>query len=86
MPAAAKFAFELVVPAESRSSLNMADYKKAYEVEHRPRLIAQNIMELQNAQVEPDVWKIEGLDRREGCEKFYLLPDGADTTMSAVSS
>ena len=27
------------------------------------------IKELQDAGVEPDVWKIEGLDRREDCEK-----------------
>jgi 5-dehydro-2-deoxygluconokinase len=30
----------------------------------------QTIKELQNAGVEPDVWKIEGLDRREDCEKM----------------
>jgi 5-dehydro-2-deoxygluconokinase len=28
------------------------------------------IQELQGAGVEPDVWKIEGLDRREDCEKM----------------
>ena len=27
------------------------------------------IEELQDAGVEPEVWKIEGLDRRENCEK-----------------
>ena len=27
------------------------------------------IQELQTAGVEPDIWKTEGLDRREGCEK-----------------
>ena len=70
MPAAAKIRVRIARSSESRSSLNMADYKKAYDVELRPRLIAQNIMKLQNAQVEPDVWKIEGLDRREDCEKL----------------
>ena len=28
------------------------------------------IEELQGAHVEPDVWKIEGLDRREDCERI----------------
>src|SRR5258708_40304800 len=28
------------------------------------------IQQLQDAHVEPDVWKIEGLDRREDCEKI----------------
>jgi 5-dehydro-2-deoxygluconokinase len=30
----------------------------------------QTIQQLQDAGVEPDVWKIEGLDRREDCEKI----------------
>ena len=36
--------------------------------ELRPRLMVEAIRELQDAGVEPDVWKIEGLDRREDCE------------------
>jgi 5-dehydro-2-deoxygluconokinase len=30
------------------------------------------IEELQQAGVEPDIWKIEGLDRREDCEKIVV--------------
>jgi 5-dehydro-2-deoxygluconokinase len=30
-------------------------------------------VELQDAQVEPDVWKIEGLDRREDCQKIVAI-------------
>ena len=36
----------------------------------------QTIRELQDAQVEPDVWKIEGLDRREDCEKVVAAVRG----------
>jgi len=42
--------------------------KKAYDLELRPRLMVGAIRELQDGGVEPDVWKIEGLDRREDCE------------------
>ena len=35
----------------------------------RPELMLQTIRMLQEAGVEPDVWKIEGLDRREDCER-----------------
>src|SRR5438046_9404817 len=42
--------------------------KKAYDVELRPKLMVQSIEELQDAGVEPDVWKIEGLDSREDCK------------------
>jgi myo-inositol catabolism protein IolC len=36
----------------------------------RPGLMVRAIEELQEAGVEPDVWKIEGLDRREDCVRI----------------
>jgi len=65
-----QFMFELLVPAEKGQLEKLKGDKKAYDLELRPRLMAQTIEELQDAQVEPDVWKIEGLDRREDCEKI----------------
>ena len=41
--------------------------RKRYDLEQRPLLMVQAIRELQEAGVEPDLWKIEGLDRREDC-------------------
>ena len=65
-----QFMFELLVPAEKGQLDQLKGDKRAYDLELRPRLMAQTIEELQDAQVEPDVWKIEGLDRREDCEKI----------------
>jgi myo-inositol catabolism protein IolC len=64
------FMFELLVPAEKAQLDKLKGDKKAYDLELRPRLMVQTIQQLQDAQVEPDVWKIEGLDRREDCEKI----------------
>ena len=64
------FMFELLVPAEKAQLAQVNGDKKAYDREIRPRLMEQTIKELQNAGVEPDVWKIEGLDQREDCEKM----------------
>src|SRR5262249_36102837 len=61
--------FELLVPAEKAQLEKLKGDKKAYDLELRPRLMVQSIEQLQDAQVEPDVWKIEGLDRREDCAK-----------------
>lgn len=61
--------FELLVPAEKAQLEKVKGDKKAYDLEIRPRLMVQTIEELQDAHVEPDVWKIEGLDRREDCER-----------------
>jgi len=65
-----RFMFELLVPAEEVQLERLEGDKKAYDLELRPRLMVEAIHELQDVGVEPDVWKIEGLDRREDCERI----------------
>jgi myo-inositol catabolism protein IolC len=62
------FMFELLVPAEKSQLDQVRGDKKAYDLELRPHLMVGAIRELQDAGVEPDIWKIEGLERREDCE------------------
>jgi len=62
------YMFELLVPAEKEQLDRLQGDKKRYDRELRPGLMVQTIHELQDAGVEPDVWKIEGLDRSEDCE------------------
>lgn len=64
------FMFELLVPPEKAQLDKLRGDKKTYDREVRPGLMLDTIRQLQDAQVEPDVWKIEGLDRREDCEKI----------------
>jgi myo-inositol catabolism protein IolC len=63
------FMFELLVPAEPAQLQKVGGDKKAYDREVRPALMVRSIRELQDAGVEPDVWKIEGLDRPDDCLK-----------------
>jgi myo-inositol catabolism protein IolC len=63
------FMFELLVPAEKAQLDRVNGDKKAYDSQVRPGLMVQAIQQLQDAGVEADVWKIEGLDRREDCVK-----------------
>jgi 5-dehydro-2-deoxygluconokinase len=63
-----KFMFELLVPATAALLARVKGDKKAYDRELRPGLMAQAIRQIQDAGVEPDVWKIEGLDSRALCE------------------
>jgi len=64
------FMFELLTPPEKAQLERLKGDKHAYDREVRPRLMAETIEQLQYAGVEPDVWKIEGLDRRKDCEKL----------------
>src|SRR5262245_6112891 len=63
------FMFELLVPAEEAQLKKVGGDKKKYDLELRPGLMVRAIEQLQDAGVEGDVWKIEGLDRREDCQK-----------------
>jgi myo-inositol catabolism protein IolC len=64
-----RFMFELLVPAEKAQLARLEGDQKAYDLGLRPQLMVETIQQLQNAGVEPDVWKIEGLGRRKDCEK-----------------
>ena len=66
------FMFELLVPPEKAQLERVKGDKGTYDKELRPGLMVQAIEELQTAQVEPDIWKIEGLDSREDCEKIVV--------------
>src|SRR6266487_5087396 len=75
-----RFMFELLVPAEKAQLDRLKGNTKAYDLDLRPKLMVQTIKLLQDAGVEPDVWKIEGLDRREDCEEIVSAAhrDGRD--------
>jgi 5-dehydro-2-deoxygluconokinase len=62
-----RFLFELLVPPEQAHLEQVAHDMLAYDVQLRPSLVVNAIRELQDAGIEPDVWKVEGLDRREDC-------------------
>jgi len=64
------FMFELLLPAENAQLDRLKGDKRTYDLELRPVLMVQAIHELQDAGVEADVWKVEGLDRRTDCEKI----------------
>ena len=71
--AAQRFMFELLVPATKVQMERVQTDKNAYDGQVRPALMRQAIRTLQDAGVEPDVWKIEGLDRREDCEQLVEM-------------
>ena len=65
-----KFLFELLVPAEPSQLESVGGDTDRYDAELRPELMRRAIAELQDAGVEPDIWKIEGVDERADCERI----------------
>ena len=63
-----RYLFELLVPATPSQIEAAGGDEDRWDSEERPKLMKAAIEELQAAGVEPDIWKIEGIDRREDCE------------------
>jgi 5-dehydro-2-deoxygluconokinase len=63
-----KFLFELLVPAEDAQLESVGGDVERYDTELRPELMRRAIAEIQDAGIEVDVWKIEGVDKRSDCE------------------
>jgi myo-inositol catabolism protein IolC len=64
-----RFLFELLVPPTPAQLELVGGDEGRFDREVRPDLMVRAVSELQEGGVEPDVWKIEGLDRREDCER-----------------
>jgi 5-dehydro-2-deoxygluconokinase len=63
-----KFLFELLVPAEEAQLEQVGGSTERYDAELRPELMRRVIEDMQNAGVEVDIWKIEGVDERSDAE------------------
>jgi myo-inositol catabolism protein IolC len=81
-----KFLFELLVPAEDAQLAGVDGDVDRYDAELRPQLMLETLLQLQNAGVEPDIWKIEGIDDREACKEIAQLArrEGRDRVSCVV--
>jgi myo-inositol catabolism protein IolC len=81
-----KLLFELLVPPTAEQLESVGGDPGRYDIGIRPGLLLNAISELQAAGVEPDIWKIEGLDRREDCEAVaeQARVDGRDRVACIV--
>jgi len=81
-----KFLFELLVPAEDHQLEQVGGESDRYDAELRPELMRRTIVEFQDAGVEADIWKIEGIDTREDCERISETArrDGRDGVICVV--
>jgi myo-inositol catabolism protein IolC len=81
-----KFLFELLVPPEPAQLERVGGDKDRYDLEIRPAMVVGAIAESQAAGVEPDIWKIEGLDRPEDCARTVeqARADGRDRVSCIV--
>jgi myo-inositol catabolism protein IolC len=81
-----KFLFELLVPATDDQLESVGGDGDRFDKELRPDLMLKAIDELHAAGIEPDIWKIEGLDERADCQRVAAKAreDGRDGVVCVV--
>jgi myo-inositol catabolism protein IolC len=81
-----KFLFELLVPAEPHHLEAVDGDSDRYDAELRPELMRRAIAAIQDAGIEVDVWKIEGVEQRSDCEMLVAQArtDGRDGVVCVV--
>jgi myo-inositol catabolism protein IolC len=63
-----KFLFELLVPATDAQMASVGGSQDRYDTELRPELMRRAIADAQDAGIEVDIWKIEGVDEQSDAE------------------
>jgi 5-dehydro-2-deoxygluconokinase len=64
-----KFLLEFLVPATEEQLISVENDQARYDSEIRPKLAVKVVEEMRERGADPDIWKIEGLDTAEDCEK-----------------
>ena len=64
-----KFLLEFLVPATDEQLASVENDQARYDSEIRPKLAVKVVEEMRERGADPDIWKIEGLDTSEDCEK-----------------
>ena len=80
-----KFLLEFLVPATEEQLSSVDGDQSRYDSEIRPKLAVQVVEEMREKGADPDIWKIEGLDTKEDCEKVSsAIKDGGRDDVIAV--
>jgi myo-inositol catabolism protein IolC len=67
-----RFLFELLVPPTPEQLAKAGGDPRRYDREVRPGLVVRIIEAMHDGGVEPDIWKIEGLDTASACTQVVL--------------
>lgn len=59
------FLFELLVPPTPKQLSESGGSKETYDREMRPKLMVETMKQIQDAGVEPNIWKLEGVEKPE---------------------
>lgn len=79
------YLFELLVPATKQQLEHMGGDKAKYDLEVRPKLMCGGMAMIQAAGVEPDLWKMEGVERAEDALRIVQQAQSAGRKAGVIT-
>jgi 5-dehydro-2-deoxygluconokinase len=79
------FLFELIVPASDTQLASLGGSKEKYDQELRPKLMVDSIKDIQNAGVEPAIWKLEGVDKPESAKAIVAQAQSGGRKVGVIT-
>jgi len=79
------FLFELLVPATKEQLSKLDEAKEAYDRELRPKLMVEAIKQIQNAGVEPTIWKLEGVEKAVDAKAVVSAAQRDERTAAVIT-
>ena len=73
-----KFLLEFLVPATEEQLASVDNDQARYDAEIRPALAVKVVEEMRERGADPDIWKIEGLETTQDCEKVAAAIKAGD--------
>ncbi len=79
------FLFELIVPATSGQLEKVGGVKTAYDTQLRPQLMCESLKQIQDAGVEPAIWKLEGVDKPEDAKAIVAQAQAGGRKVGVIT-
>ena len=79
------FLFELIVPATPDQLAKVGGEKAAYDTQLRPKLMCESIKQIQDAGVEPVIWKLEGVDKVEDAKAIVAQTQAGGRNVGVIT-
>ena len=79
------FLFELIVPATPEQLAKVGGEKAAYDTQLRPKLMCESIKQIQDAGVEPVIWKLEGVDKVEDAKAIVAQTQAGGRNVGVIT-
>lgn len=79
------FLFELLVPSTPKQLSEVGGSKETYDRETRPKLMVEAMKQIQDARIEPNIWKLEGVEKSEDAKAVVKQAQKGERKVAVIT-